>query len=273
MLCLVWVVCACSAQEAVSPPACSDGVCVVNVFSSDLIAPPCADDTVLVAYSQSTGATLIQCTDPDDAENNKAFVYDRHSVIAESYEFRGGRFIRPDYLATAVTDGIPDKMGAVPLCTVKDRPTSAAGELLLVEKQPSGSHGTPYCYRIHRVLAGKGSLQILSDGKELRALSPTDIAKWSKLREALSPYVATHSTGGPLPSNAGASSVSSDKARLFQSPSLASRTTMYLVKGDRVDIIDDSKLDAGWCRIRYVGKSGKPIVAWIQSSDLSRTRK
>ena len=187
--------------------------------------------------------------------------------------FVGGDLSGPDYLATAVTDGIPDKMGAVPLCTVKDRPTSAAGELLLVEKQPSGSHGTPYCYRIHRVLAGKGSLQILSDGKELRALSPTDIAKWSKLREALSPYVATHSTGGPLPSNAGASSVSSDKARLFQSPSLASRTTMYLVKGDRVDIIDDSKLDAGWCRIRYVGKSGKPIVAWIQSSDLSRTQK
>jgi hypothetical protein len=29
---------------------------------------------------------------------------------------------------------------------------------------------------------------------------------------------------------------------------------MYLVKGDQVEIIDGTKLEAGWCKIRYVGK-------------------
>ena len=123
------------------------------MISTALIVPPCADDSVLVAYSQSSGATLIQCSDPDDPEDNKAFVFDRHDATAKSYEFLGGRFIRPDYLATAVTEGIPDKMGAVPLCAVKDRRAAAAGELLLAEKQPSDSQDAPYCYRIHYVVA------------------------------------------------------------------------------------------------------------------------
>ena len=90
--------------------------------------------------------------DPDDPEDNRAFVFDRHNATAKSYEFRGGRFIRPDYLATAVTEGIPDKMGAVPLCAVKDRRAAAAGELLLAEKQPNHSQDAPYCYRIHYVV-------------------------------------------------------------------------------------------------------------------------
>jgi hypothetical protein len=48
---------------------------------------------------------------------------------------------------------------------------------------------------------------------------------------------------------------------------------MYLVKGDQVEIIDDTKLAAGWCKIRYIGKSGKPITAWMQSSTLERSQR
>jgi hypothetical protein len=191
---LAWA-CVGWAQDAVTPPACSDGVCVVNVISTALIITPCTDDSVLVAYSQSSGATLIQCSDPSDPADNRAFVYDRHDATAKSYEFSGGRFIRPDYLVTAVTEGIPDKMGAVPLCVVKNRRAAASGELLLAEKQPSGSQDAPYCYRIHYLVAGAGALDVVSDeGKELPALSPTEIAAWAKLREALSPYIPKERT-------------------------------------------------------------------------------
>ena len=88
--CLVWG-CVCLAEDAVTPPACSYGVCVINVISTALIVPPCSDDSVLVAYSQSSGAALIQCTDPDEPGDNEAFVFDRRDASAKSYEFRGGR--------------------------------------------------------------------------------------------------------------------------------------------------------------------------------------
>lgn len=270
LLWLLWA-CACSAEDAVSPPACSDGVCVINVFSTSLIAPPCVDDSVLVAYSQASGATLIQCSDRESAKDNKAFVYDRHKLASTSFEFRGGRFIRPDYLVTAVSEGIPDKFGAVPLCAVKERRPAASGELLLAEKQPNDSPGAPYCYRIHYVVVGKAGLQVIGDnGKELPALSPAAATAWTKLRQDLSPYIDPKSDGAATAPQA---SVRSDKARLFQSPNLDSRTRMYLVKGDHVGILDDSQLNTGWCKVRYLPKSGKSIEAWMQSSDLDRSQK
>lgn len=189
-LCLV-VACVCMAEDMVSPPACSDGVCVINVLSEALIVAPCSDDSVLVAYSQASGATLLQCSHPSDPEDNRTFVYDRNDAATKSYEFRGGRFIRPDYLSTAVSEGIPDKFGAVPLCAVKDRRIAATGELILADNQPGDSRGAPYCYRIHYVVAGKRSLQVLGDdGKALEPLSSAEIAVWARLREKLTPYIA-----------------------------------------------------------------------------------
>jgi hypothetical protein len=256
------------AEDAVSPPACSDGVCVINVLSKALIVAPCTDDSVLVAYSQTSGATLLQCSDPSDPQDNRIFVYYRKDAAAKSYEFRGGRFIRPGYLATAVTEGIPDRFGAVPLCAVKDRRNAATGELLLAEKQPSDSQGAPYCFRIHSVVAGKGTLQVLGDdGKELAALPPVGIAVWAKLRENVSPYVELKSSALSS-SKTHLAVVSSVEARLFEAPSLEKPTQMYLVNGDLVEIVDDSKLASGWCRVRYVNKSGMTIEAWMQTQDL-----
>ncbi len=270
-MCIAWA-CARAAEDAVSPLACSDGVCVVNVFATPLVAAPCIDESVLVAYSQNSGATLIQCTDSSDPEENKTFVYDRKDASAKSFLFSGGRFIRPDYLATAVREGIPDKLGAVPLCAVKDRRAAAAGELLVAEKQPNDSQDAPYCYRIHYVVATSGTLRVVSDeGKLSPALSPAEVASWGTLRENLSPYIAKNSSLPP--STAQSALVSNGKARLFQSPSLDSRTKRHLVKGDQVEIIDDSKLNMGWCKVRYVPNAGKAIEAWMQSSDLDRSQK
>jgi hypothetical protein len=270
VLFLTWT-CAWAAEDEVSPPACSDGVCVVNVFAATLITAPCIDESVLVAYSQGNGATLIQCSDPSDPEENKAFVYDRKAASASSFLLSGGRFIRPDYLATAVTEGIPDKLGAVPLCAVKDRRPAAPGDLLLAEKQPNDSQEAPYCFRIHYVVAEKGMVQVVGDdGHELPALPSSEAASWTKLRDSLAPHIAKNNS---VPSStAHSASVRSDKARLFQSPSLDSRTKGYLVKGDEVEITDDSRLNTGWCRVRYAPATGKAIEAWMQSSDLDRSR-
>lgn len=271
-LCLAWA-CLCTAEDAVSPPACSDSVCVINVLARHLIVAPCTDESVLVAYSQASGATLIQCSDPSDPEDTKAFLYNRNDAAARTYEFRGGRFIRPNYLATAASEGIPDKFGAAPLCAAENRPKAAAGELLLAEKRPNDSKDAPYCYRIHYVVARKGTLQVVDDdGKSLPALAPSEVETWKKLRETLSTYIEDPSSVASS-TKAQVASVISSRARLFSSPDLADRSKMYLVKGEHVELLDDSKLQTGWCRVRYLNKSGKTIEAWMLARDLDLPQK
>ncbi len=270
---VVWLACACAsfADDDVSPPECADEVCVVNVVADKLITAPCTGYSVLAAYSKSNGATLIQCSKPA-AGDNKALIYDRRDHSVKSFEFDGGRFIRPDALTTAQTHGIPDKFGPVPLCPALNHEAAAEGELLIAEKQPNNSEKDPYCYRIHYIVAGKGSLRIRSDdGKELPPLSEEATAEWTPLREKLAHYVdreqaATRNQQAHNPARM--ASVTSDKAPLFTSPDLTAASKMYLVKGDKVQVIDNSKMGDGWCLIRYVTKTGKTIEKWAKAQDL-----
>ena len=116
------------ADEPASGPACASDVCVVNVIAAELIPAPCASDSVLVAYSKVTGATVIQCSNPSDAQENKSFIYDRLDHGVKPFELSGGRFIRPDSFADLAKDGVPDKFGPVPLCAAKGREAPASGE-------------------------------------------------------------------------------------------------------------------------------------------------
>lgn len=196
---LAWLACSCVplAQAPVSEPECADDVCVSNVIAANLIFEPCVGYSVLIAYSKSSGATLIQCSDPASEQNNQSFVYDRQHGAAKSFEFLGGRFIRPGYLASAQTGGIPDKFGPVPLCASKNRRAASRGELLIIEKQPNDSGTNPYCYRVNYVNSEKGSLIIRSDeGNDLSPLSDQAAKKWAKLQTTLRRYVAVGPTPG-----------------------------------------------------------------------------
>jgi hypothetical protein len=271
---LVWLVGSgvAFADDEVSPPECADEVCVVNVIAEKLIAAPCVGYSVLAAYSKSNGAALIQCSKPA-AEDNKVFIYDRRDRTARSFEFNGGRFIRPDYLAKAQTQGVPDKFGPVPLCPAQNREAAKAGQLLVAEKQPTTSENDPYCYRIHHVVTAKGSLSIRSDdGKELSPLADKAATEWNPLRENLSHYVDPQNAAGTRKQapheTARNASIGSATARLFTSPNSAAASKMYLVKGDKVQVIDNSKMGDGWCLIRYVTKTGKTIEKWAKAQDL-----
>ncbi len=250
------------AEDAVSPPACSDGVCVINVLSKALIVAPCSDDSVVVAYSQASGATLLQCSHPSDPEDNRTFVYDRNDAATKSYEFRGGRFIRPDYLSTAVSEGIPDKFGAVPLCAVKDRRIAATGELLLADKQPGESQVAPYCYRIHYVVAGERTLQVIGDdGKALAASSPPEISVWTKLRENLSPFVAKDGASAAPSSEIPAAVVSSNKrdcSSLRMSPPEARCISSKVTRSRSWMAASSARVGAGFATLASRERRSKP---------------
>lgn len=197
-----------------TPADCADGVCVANVLSAELIVEPCDGETVQIAYSKTSGAALIQCSDPSDPGGNKTFIFDRDTSGGSGFELDGGRFIRPDYLATAQGDGIPDKFGNVPLCSVNQRPKVAAGELLVAEKTPTNSPDAPYCYHVDYVRVESGTLRVESDeGHELSPVTAEKLATWAGLRKALGPYLQT-GVGTPHPT----ATVMKDNARLYDAP-------------------------------------------------------
>jgi hypothetical protein len=252
------------AEDARANLACSSKVCVINILSQNLVAAPCLGYSVLVAFSESSGATLIQCSKPDTLDN-KLFIYNRNDSSAQSYEFFGGRFIRPDYLATAAKEGIPDKFGPIPLCKADTATTSSEGKLLIAEKQTTNNEQNPYCYKIYYVTSTKADLTIKSDsGLKMSSASAKAAQKWAVMRKTVSRHIETadptvrwHKV-----------TVTSAKAPLYTSPNSKATTRMYLVRGDMIEILDDSNPDRGWVRIRYITKSGKTLDSWIQSRDL-----
>lgn len=272
---IVWLSCAAMgwADDAVSAPACASDVCVINVTAAELIPASCAGDSVLLAYSKASGATAIQCSDPADAQDNKAFIYDRLDHRVKPFEVVGGRFIRPDSFSEAEKDGVPDKFGSVPLCRVKGREAPAGGELLIVQKRTNDSVSEPYCYQVNYVIAGKGSLTVRGDdGHELPALSEAAALQWAKAEEKLAGYIDAGSSASPI-NAARTTLVISERAPLFLTPDSTQASKMYLVKGDKVEILDDSKLADGWCRVRYVTKTGRDIERWAQAQNLDVQRK
>lgn len=256
------------AQRPVSRQDCTADVCSFVVWAKTLIAAPCQGYSVNVAYSKTNGATLIQCSEPASSQSNKSLIYDRANSEVKSLEISGWRFIRPEAFEE-IKNGIPDKFATVPLCPATKREAPQAGQLMIAKKEPGSSHDSenaPYCYRLGLISEENGGLRIRTDdGKELPPGSETAAAKWAKLVENLKPYLNKTGDGA---SEQRSVSVVSDKAQLFTSPSSEAMSKMYLVKGDKVEVLDKSKIGDGWCLVRYTTKSAKVIDRWMQAHDL-----
>jgi hypothetical protein len=65
------------------------------------------------------------------------------------------------------------------------------------------------------------------------------------------------------------STVTAGKAPLYGNRALSSITHMYLIKGDRVQLLDFNNDGASMYYIRYSGKNGKKIQDWVQCKDLA----
>lgn len=61
----------------------------------------------------------------------------------------------------------------------------------------------------------------------------------------------------------------SKKSYLFLSPEDNSKTSAYLVTGDKVKVIQTSK-DNNWINIGYINSKGVPLVAWIMADSLGK---
>jgi hypothetical protein len=167
-----------SGAGKVSRFACAGGVCGFNVAASQVREAPCKGQPVLVAYSESSGATLIQC---GGADGTRTYLFDRGATGRAGLELKGTRFIKSDFLSEAAEHGVPDRFGPVPLCVKSGATAAAAGEFVLVTKVPAPEPDAPYCYRVIRVGAERGALALRADAGDPPAGAATAHKKWRRL--------------------------------------------------------------------------------------------
>jgi hypothetical protein len=247
-------------------PSCKDGVCTLNLDAKDSAAP-CAGATLLLAWRQAGGATLIQCA-TDDADMDKpSFAYDRDAPAAPAFPLTGMRFFMSDVLGGGA---VSDKFASRGFCQPPKPPRMTAGEILIGEKVPSEDEKNPYCYRALRVGTTSAGVAIRADDGD----SPKPEAKhadWDKLAAKMTALIrasnGTPQAAATAPASAGAILVHvvHAKAPLRDSPDAGAAVHGYLVQGDEVTLLDRSKAADGWFKVRYAGKSGKAIERWIRA--------
>lgn len=132
----------------------------------------------------------------------------------------------------------------------------------------SARSGPLWSYTEYHVAKGK-----LYPAEENQMLAAGDGA-WEYLTfKNASGKVTGHKVVGEVDGKAGdaIASIAIDKAPLYDKPKASAKTKMYVVKGDKVTLLDwkegtDGALGAGWFLIRYHGK--KVIEKWIASDAL-----
>jgi hypothetical protein len=171
-----------SSASEVTKPDCAGAVCAFNVAASDVREAPCKGQPVLVAYSEASGATLIQC---GAAEGTTSYLFDRGATGRAGVELAGTRFIKSDFLAEAAEYGVPDRFGPVPLCVKPVPQPTANGEFVLVVKMPAPQPEAAYCYRVIRVGTERGALALRADSGKPPAAATGAHKKWRKLASSV----------------------------------------------------------------------------------------
>ncbi|MFM0064432.1 SH3 domain-containing protein [Paraburkholderia aspalathi] len=82
------------------------------------------------------------------------------------------------------------------------------------------------------------------------------------------PPVDVGASPSPDASNLPEWTVQSERAWLYERPSVGSIRHGYLIRGDRVTVLGEQ--DTGWMRIRYARADKPPIEAWMQRQDITR---
>lgn len=115
----------------------------------------------------------------------------------------------------------------------------------------------------------------------INACDPPDAGNasyYAHIEDALHGKAST-ATSALLPVDIGASpspdasnlpewTVQSQRAWLYERPSVGSIRHGYLIRGDRVTVMGEQ--DTGWVRIRYTRVGKSPIEAWMQKQDIAR---
>lgn len=266
LLILLETYCCVSFAREVTDSECSAGVCTFHVLSDNLVVSPCKGYSVLVAYSESSGSTAIQCSSP--IEESKVYLFNRDGNLKEGYLLEGGRFLSSDSFPALAAEGVPDKFAPVPLCNKLQ--VSSWGEIIIAEKDINDSGDPPYCYRINRIKSsGDGLVVVTEAGRKPRLLPEAQIKRWTKIRTLLLGYISKKavqdSTSG-LPGRKAI--VQATRAPLYSSSTSAAKTSKYLIKGDEVAILTSGANTQDWVRIRYITKTGKIVEDWLQARDL-----
>ncbi|MFL6682133.1 MAG: SH3 domain-containing protein [Burkholderiaceae bacterium] len=259
----------CVAADRPLQATCGGGVCVANL-GEDAAMAPCAGATLLLAWRQSGGATLIQCNTSDAEMDRPSFAYNRDAPAAPAFPLTGMRFFMGDTLEAG---SVGDKFAARGFCKPPNPPRMVPGEILIGEKVPSDDEKNPYCYRVLRIGTTPGGVAIKADDNDAPKAEARH-ADWDKLAAKMTALIRATGNVAPAaashvpPAAAAVARIVHAKAPLREAPDAGLAEHGWLVQGDEVTLLDRSRAADGWIKVRYVGKSGKAIDRWVRADDL-----
>ena len=182
-----------AAGESVARMNCERGVCGFNVIDTALLAEPCAEVSVQVAYREEGGLALVRCGEGPGREA-LTYVFDRRLPGGQVFEIEGARLVKDAFLAEAAASGVPDRFGTVALC---EPPSAAAitsargGSIWLLLKAPAVGRPGGACYRLLRAVAARcGVLVLADDGRQAPASAAAGThQRWQPLVSRLVPLM------------------------------------------------------------------------------------
>ncbi len=177
----------CHAAAAVARFECESGVCGFNVLESRLVVAPCAGRSVLAAYSESSGITLLQCTSDEGPSETLGYVFDRSRPKAPALELSGIRFVKANALRAAAEHGIPDRFGVIPLCVAPG--PARVGQLVMVARQPGPDPQAGDCFRVLRAVSTADGLDVRADDAAPVSARQAAPDLWTTLRRNLRPFL------------------------------------------------------------------------------------
>jgi hypothetical protein len=146
----------------------SNGECSA-IFSRSLPEAKalCGERTASVAWRKDSKPLLLQCMGfGTDHEDNANYVVSGPDVVGLNY----GRYVKVSFLQQNPMTSIPDKFGAVPVCSPPSVEKLRTTTFVLLDKRPAKS-GASYCYDVTYLNASDHSVQLDTN---VRTVKPTD---------------------------------------------------------------------------------------------------
>jgi hypothetical protein len=116
----------------------------------------CGERTASVAWRRDSKSFLLQCVGfGTDHEDNSNYVVNGLDIVGLNY----GRYVKVSLLQQSPSTLVPDKFGAVQVCSPPSLVKLRTTTFVLLDKRPTKS-GASYCYDVTYLNASDHSVQL-----------------------------------------------------------------------------------------------------------------
>jgi len=123
--------------------------------------------------------------------------------------------------------------------------------------------GPAYDYADYRFIGGKPYLYRTSQMLPLPGFKKDDLVFATKLYNSRGEVIRTLWNDDPRDRRGASRTVAQKRLYLYPQPSLRAKPNGYLVRGDKVEILEVNRSDYSWVKVAYQSRAKGRIVRWV----------